>query len=84
MCVGYGDIHAYTPVEMFVVTFIMIGGTVFYSFILGGISASLQTDDIRRGKYREKIDDIKKFFIVYNISSHTEKQVGNPIKSCLL
>ena len=75
VCVGYGDIHAYTSLEMFISTFVMIGGTVFYSFILGGISASLQTDDIRRGKYKEKIQDIKKFFNVYNISKHTENQV---------
>ena len=74
--VGYGDIHAYSPIEMFIATFVMIGGTVFYSFILGGMSASVQTDDIRRGNYKEKIKDIKKFFKVYDVSQLTEDQVS--------
>ena len=74
--VGYGDIHAYTLSEMLFATFIMISGTVFYSFILGGLSASIQTDDSRRGSYKEKISDIKKFFKVYNVSHYTEDQVS--------
>ena len=73
--VGYGDIHASTLTEMLCATFIMISGTVFYSFILGGMSASIQTDDQRRGSYKEKISDIKKFFKVYDVSQYTEDQV---------
>jgi len=75
--VGYGDVYAHTIAEMLITACIMISGTVFYSFILGGMSANIQTDDSRRGSYREKIADIKKFFKVYDVSQYTEDQVGS-------
>nr|XP_018667906.1 uncharacterized protein LOC100185773 [Ciona intestinalis] len=77
VCVGYGDIHARMQTEMFMATVVMIMGTVYYSSILGDISANIQTDDIRRGHYKGKLSDILKFFKVYDVTKETQRQVLN-------
>lgn len=75
VCVGYGDIHASMQSEMFMATVVMICGTIYYSSILGDISANIQTDDIRRGHYKGRLSDIMKFFKVYDVSKDTQRQV---------
>ncbi|XP_076825494.1 uncharacterized protein LOC143471047 [Clavelina lepadiformis] len=75
VCVGYGDIHARMLGEMFMATVVMIMGTVYYSSILGDISANIQTDDIRRGHYKGRLSDILKFFKVYDVTKDTQRQV---------
>jgi len=78
-CTGYGDVYAYTPAEMFISTFTQISGTIFYSFVVGEICARLQTEDIRRGHYRGRISDIKKFFKAYGFKKEVQEEVKHKI-----
>jgi len=77
LCTGYGDIHAYSPVEMFMSTLVQIVGTIFYSAILGDISATIQTSDSHRGQYKSRISDVVKFFKVYSVPEEAQMQVSS-------
>lgn len=84
VCTGYGDVHADLPGEMFIAITVQIIGTIYYSSILGYISAAIQTVDVRRGRFKGKLSDILKFFQVYYVNEETQRQVNNNILSGLL
>jgi len=83
-CTGYGDVAAELPMEMFVASIAQVVGTLYFSFILGDISASLQAQDIHRGHYKCKLSDIQKFFRVYRVAEETQQQVCTRNFSCIV
>ncbi|XP_071956713.1 uncharacterized protein [Antedon mediterranea] len=56
---GYGDIHAYSTVEMVFASFVMVAGQVLFGSILGNIASTLANADSGRVSYEEKLDAIK-------------------------
>jgi len=76
VCAGYGDVHSFTVTEMLTSTVLMVIGTLFYSYIAADISANIQTKDTRRGLYKVKIKDIRKFFRVCDVTPETREQVN--------
>jgi len=76
VCVGYGDLYASLPAEMLMSIMAQIFGTVFYSAILGDISATIQTEDIRRGHYKGRVSDVVRFFEIYCVPTELKFQVS--------
>lgn len=50
---GYGDIHAYNPVEAGLITFWLLFVFFFTAYIIGSITLLVVKGDERMGKYRE-------------------------------
>ena len=54
----------------------MVLGQAYYSYVLGKMSAFMQTGDIQRSVYTTKLSHICKFFRVYNVDKKTAEQVS--------
>ena len=53
--VGYGDIHAHLLMEKVLALFCMIGGVVFFGYIIASVTASLSNADSARALYKSKV-----------------------------
>ncbi|MEL6741478.1 MAG: ion transporter, partial [Planctomycetota bacterium] len=73
--VGYGDIHARTLKEQVAAAVVMLAGHVYYSCVLGELSASMQSADIRRAEYTSKLGHIARFLRVYRVGAEKSRRV---------
>lgn len=78
--VGYGDISAYTNLEMAFTIFWMMFGVGFYSFTIGTLSAFLSAIDTRESMMNEKLAAAQEFAKETGISELCKKSIINVIK----
>lgn len=56
---GYGDIHAYSLVEMIVASLVMVIGQLLNGSVLGNIASTLANEEAGRVEYEERLDSVK-------------------------
>ena len=55
---GYGDLHAHTPVEMWVASLVMMVGKLLFGIILANIASTLAHAEAQRVHYERKMFSI--------------------------
>ena len=73
--IGYGDVAPTQTSEMFLNIIIMIIGVFVYSFLIGEIAATIQSDDTRLSAYTQRLKKMRNFFDVYEIQDSTRHYV---------
>ena len=73
--VGYGDIHAHLLMEKVLALFCMIGGVVFFGYIIASVTASLSNADSARALYKSKVCLIFHFHILFFSMAPIKKPV---------
>lgn len=67
LSVGYGDITPQTLTELGLCVLLMVGGVVFFGYIIASIAASLANADSQRASYMQKIVAMKQYLKVCNV-----------------
>jgi hyperpolarization activated cyclic nucleotide-gated potassium channel 1 len=78
--VGYGDITAYTELEMIFAILWMLFGAGFYSYTIGSLSSFLASIDYRETILREKLNAANSFATETGITAEVKKKVVNLVK----
>jgi len=73
--IGYGDIHPMNTVEMAFSLFIMLIGTLFFSFITGTFASYLQHSDELVQEYREKMGKLMTHMSKHKVPPDIRKNV---------
>lgn len=56
---GYGDLHAYSLIEMIVASLVMVIGQLLNGSVLGNIASTLANEEAGRVEYEERLDAVK-------------------------
>ncbi|KAL4458838.1 hypothetical protein ABPG75_013703 [Micractinium tetrahymenae] len=59
--VGYGDIHAYSPVEAGFVVVIVFFNIFYFAYLIGSVTLLVVKGDERVGKYREQMQHLTSY-----------------------
>ncbi|KAL4435944.1 hypothetical protein ABPG77_000706 [Micractinium sp. CCAP 211/92] len=59
--VGYGDIHAYSPVEAGFVVVLVFFNIFYFAYIIGSVTLLVVKGDERVGKYREQMQHLTSY-----------------------
>lgn len=73
--VGYGDIHAHLVTEKALSSVLMIGGVVFFGYIIASVTASLANADASRARYKSKVDTVYRFLKEQRVRSSLSKRI---------
>ena len=78
--VGYGDINAYTQLEMVIAIAWMVIGVGFYSFTIGSLSSFLTSIDTRESVLASKMAAIHEFAKETGISREAKSQIRDAVR----
>ncbi|XP_066270665.1 cyclic nucleotide-gated channel alpha-2-like [Branchiostoma lanceolatum] len=56
---GYGDIHAFSPVEMICAAVVMVFGKMMFGFVLGNVASTLSNAEAFKVSFEEKLKATK-------------------------
>ncbi|CAH1786243.1 unnamed protein product [Owenia fusiformis] len=72
---GYGDIHAYSLLEMIFASFVMVLGKLLFGFILGNVASTLANAETQRVNYDNKLEAIKDYLVDQGVTSSLQNRV---------
>lgn len=78
--VGYGDINAYTQLEMAIAIIWMVIGVGFYSFTIGSLSSFLTSIDTRESVLASKMAAIHEFAKETGISQDSKVKIRDAVR----
>lgn len=79
--VGFGDIHAFTPLEMIFCIIWLIFGICFYSFLIGNLTSLLSNIDSKNNINNDKIEELEKFALNYGIDKEVFKAMKKDVRN---
>jgi len=65
--IGYGDITATTALERIAASLMMLGGALFYAFVISSVTEIIMTMNARETNYKRLTDTLNNFLVKYNI-----------------